>query len=282
MVERFHQANPSKFAASLGSKYGSYLMKIRGINAGQTADRINNDIKAYELNKLTGKDTYIPTVQAGKNVSKVAFVTDFLQGAVGRTVNTAWFGGSQTSDNRLPTRTTVSETLAIFEDGVAIHQGDAEAAKKYTLDIIKNSGTPISLSSKASSGETFERGMIVYGASNLNIRTPLGDIIQYGEGKEAFAGLIKGLLGDDVEGETPITKLGDIPDLEISTITGYDGIFIKTSTSPNPVEITIEQLQMLEQDAEAAKEQQLEDAENAKIVERERAEASLSFKEPLV
>jgi hypothetical protein len=145
--------------------------------------------------------------------------------------------------------------------------------------MIKNSGTPVSLSSKASSGETFERGMIVYGASNLNIRTPLGDIIQYGEDKEVFAGLIKGLLGDDVEGETPITKLGDIPDLEISTITGYDGIFIKTSTSPNPVEITIEQLQMLEQDAAAANERQLEDAENAKIVERKKAER-IPFRAP--
>jgi hypothetical protein len=156
MVERFHQANSPKFTKALGSKYGSYLMKIRGINAGQTADRINNDIKAYELNKLTGKDTYIPTVDhKGKNVSKVAFVTDFLQGAVGRTVNTAWFGGSQTSDNRQVTSTTISESLAIFNDGVAIHQGDAEAAKKYTLDIIANSGTPVSLSSKASSGETF-------------------------------------------------------------------------------------------------------------------------------
>jgi hypothetical protein len=121
--------------------------------------------------------------------------------------------------------------------------------------------------------------VIVYGASNLNIRTPLGDIIQYGEGKEFFAGLIKGLLGDDVEGETPITKLGDIPDLEISTITGYDGIFIKTSTSPNPVEITIEQLQMLEQDAAAANEQKLEDAENAKIVERKKAER-IPFRAP--
>ena len=282
MVERFHQANPSKFAASLGSKYGSYLIKIKGINAGQTADRINNNIAAFELNKLTGRDTYIPTVDhKGKNVSKVAFVTDFLQGEVGRTVNTAWFGGSQTSDNRQVTSTTVSETLAIFEEGVAINQGDAEAAKKYTLDMIKNSGTPVSLSSKASSGETFERGMIVYGASNLNIRTPLGDLITYGEGKEAFAGLIKGLLGDDVEGETPITKLGDIPNLEISTITGYDGIFLSTPTSPNPIEVTIDQLQTLEKDAAEAKEQQLEDAENAKIVEREKAER-IPFRPPRV
>lgn len=280
MVERFHQANPKKFAASLGSKYGSYLMKIRGINAGQTADRINNDIKAYEMNKLTGKDTYIPTVDhKGKNVSKVAFVTNFLEEAVGRTVNTDWFGGSQTSDTRQVTSTTVAESLAIFSDGIAIHQGDAEAAKKYTLDIIRNSGEPVTLSSKSSSGESFERGMIVYGASNLNIRTPLGDIIQYGEGKEVFAGLIKGLLGDDVEGETPITKLGDIPNLEISTITGYDGIFLSTPTSPNPIEVTIEQLQMLEQDAAAANEKKLEDAENAKIVERKKAER-IPFRAP--
>lgn len=283
MVERFHQASPKKFAASLGSKYGSYLMKIRGINAGQTADRINNDIKAYELNKLTGKDTYIPTVDhKGKNVSKVAFVTDFLGQEVGRTPSGGFFSRSKASDTRQVTSATIAEAMTIFNDGVAIHQGDAESAKKYTLDIIRNSGEPVTLSGKSASGESFEKGMIVHGASNLNIRTPLGDLLTYGESKEYFADAIAGLLGNadtTKEGAVPITRLGDVPDLRISTITGYDGIFLTTPASPNPFPITIEQLQLLEADAAEKAEQDEEDAYNAKRVARKKAE-QIPFRAP--
>lgn len=278
MVERFHQASPKKFAKSLGAKYGSYLMKVRGINAGQTVDRINNDIQAYELNKLQGKDTYINTRDSdGKSVSQVAFVTNFLNSEVGRTVNTDWFGGDQTSDTRKVTSATVAETLAIFQDGVAIHQGDAEAAKQYTLDIMRNSAETVTLTSQAQSGESYERSMVIHGAASLDLNTDLGDLITFGEDNEFFAAAIEGLLGDssvlDKKNQQPITKLGQIPNLRISTILGYDGIFLHAGSNPNPFPITLEQLQQLDGRLDRKKKQDALDEENAKIVERKTKES---------
>lgn len=278
MVERFHQASPKKFAKSLGAKYGSYLMKVRGINAGQTVDRINNDIQAYELNKLQGKDIYINTRDSnGKSVSQVAFVTNFLNSEVGRTVNTDWFGGDQTSDTRKVTSATVAETLAIFQDGVAIHQGDAEAAKQYTLDIMRNSAETVTLTSQAQSGESYERSMVIHGAASLDLNTDLGDLITFGEDNEFFAAAIEGLLGDssvlDKKNQQPITKLGQIPNLRISTILGYDGIFLHAGSNPNPFPITLEQLQQLDGRLDRKKKQDALDEENAKIVERKTKES---------
>ena len=284
MVERFYQASPKKFVAAAGSTgFAHYLMKRNGMNAGQTVDRINKDIDRFDVNKLEGKDNYVPTVDhEGKNVSKMNFVTEFMQKEVGRTVNTDWFGGDKVSDRRSVTSASVSEALAIFETGVKIYKGDAEAAKAYTLDVIRNSAETVTLTSKSSEGKEYESAHVIMGASELQgqLDTPLGDLINYGENQEFFAKAIEGLLGDtsvlDKKNQLPVTKLSDVANLEIYTITGYDGIFLNIQSSPNPFPITLEQLQGLDAKNSRQKKRKAMDEENKKIVERKAVQAQAS------
>ena len=294
MVERFRQANSTKFQKAVGTTgYVHYNMKRQGINAGHTIDRINNDIAAYDKNKLDGTGAYIPTVDNdGKTESARAFVTKFLEREVGKTTNDGlfggFFGGDQTSDGRKVTAATLSEVMQIFNDGVMSNKGDAEAAKQYTLDVIRNGAETVTLTSQSESGESFERSFVIQGANAVQeeLDTPLGDLINYGENTEFFAEAIEGLLGDtsvlDKKNQQPLTKLSQIQNLSMYTIQGYDGIFLRTPISPNPFPITLEQLQQLDGKISRKKKQDALDAENVKIVERKRAEASLSFKQPLV
>lgn len=284
MVERFYQASPKKFSAAAGpTGLAHYLMKRNGMNAGHTIDRINKDIDRFDTNKLEGKDNYIPTVDSeGKNVSKINFVSQFMGSEVGRTVNTSWFGGSQVSDTRRPTSTSVSEALGIFETGVKIYKGDAEAAKDYTLDVIRNSAETVTLTSKSSEGKEYESAHVIMGASELQkqLDAPLGDLINYGENQEFFAKAIEGLLGDtsvlDKKNQLPVTKLSEVANLEIYTITGYDGIFLNTPSSPNPFPITLEQLQELDGQNKRQKNRKAMDEENKKIVERKAVQSQAS------
>ncbi len=271
MIERFKQANPKKFAKSLGTTgYAHYLMKQRGINAGQTIDRINKDIDAYDQNKLAGNDTYIAPVMDGKNVSKVNFVTDFLNSEVAKPPESRF---SSTPSNRV-TSASISESLQIFNDGLTIHKGDAEAAKQYTLDIVRNSAEIVTLTGVATSGEEYESSFIIQGASAIQneLSTPLSELINYAEGKDGFAKAIEGLLGDtsvlDKKNQQPLTKLSQVQNLDIYTIQGYDGIFLNTPSSPNPFEITLEQLQDFDQRITRGKQQDALDKENAKLAER--------------
>ena len=271
MVERFYQANSKKFIESTGSTgFSHYLMKRRGINAGHTIDRINNDIDTFDKNKAEGKTNYIPTVDhSGKNISKATFVTDFMESEVGKTYNDDWFGGDQASDNRQLTRASMQDAMAIFDTGITIHKGDPEAAKQYTLDMIRNSAETITLTSDGN-----EKSHVMLGAATLQTQldTPLSDLINYGESSEFFAYAVEGVLGDtsvlDKKTQKPLTKLSEVQNLEVYTITGYDGIFLKSPASPNPFPITLEQLQQLDGKNKRQKQRKALDEENAKLLKR--------------
>jgi hypothetical protein len=238
-LERFRTARKDKFNAILEGNKDTYMMLVKGIQAGHTQKRIMSDIEQYR-NRSTEKLPF-KKVQVGSDfLSKSEYIShilsDYLTGQ---------------GEKVYPTAQDLNEFTEVFERGLEANYQDPWAAKEYLLDHIANSQQKVHLGGKT---HLVNKLGPIEGLDH-----ELNDILRYADNKNKFAEHITSLVGKtgDIDA-APITKLEELDNLQVYTVKGMDGIMIKVPKAINPVMITSKHLRNLSEEmTQRKKEKQL-------------------------
>ncbi len=244
MIERFRTKNRTKFDKVLGANKANYNVISRGITSGQTQQRIQKDIELLR--------------QSSANTADVQKVFDKENGRFYQTNDYVRMQLKfELGQNKEPTGQDVADLSEVFKVGLQLYNGDSEAATEYMLDDLRTG------QEKVTFGNTSHFVRKVPGVGKLD--HTIEDVLKYADSKKYLFKGINALVDPETQmGSTPITSLGDVKNLQVYTVAGYDGVFLNTPHSIRPIRI---QASMIEDfDREITEKKRIADDINQKNI----------------